>query len=260
MFCSRAAKGLASVHTDSQQMNAANRIKRVSIEGNIAVGKSTFARLLQAEDEDWEVVQEPLSKWQCVESSSSQAVSNLLEMMYQDPHRWSYTFQSFSCMSRMRTQLQPPSAHLLRPRGTPVQVFERSVYSDRYIFALTLFELGFISPTEWAVYQNCHSFLLEQFSRRLQLDGIIYLRASPEVCMDRLRKRGRDEERGVELAYLEKLHSQHENWLVHRTTELHFEQLKQVPVLVLNVSVEFERDSEVREGLITQVKAFFDGL
>ncbi|XP_061116468.1 deoxycytidine kinase 2-like isoform X2 [Conger conger] len=248
------------LHTDSTQMNAISRIKRVSVEGNIAVGKSTFARLLQSENEDWEVVQEPVSKWQNVEGASSQTVNNLLQMMYQDPQRWSYTFQTFSCMSRMRTQLQPPAPRLLRPQGTPVQVFERSVYSDRYVFALNMFELGCISPTEWAVYQGWHSFLLEQFGPRLQLEGIIYLRASPERCMDRLRKRGRDEEKGVELAYLEKLHTQHENWLVHRSTELHFEHLKQLPVLVLDASVEFEQDVGVQEALITQVKAFFDGL
>ncbi|XP_035234872.1 deoxyguanosine kinase, mitochondrial [Anguilla anguilla] len=258
---------LGGLHTDSKQMNDVSRVKRVSVEGNIAVGKSTFARLLQSENEDWEVVQEPVGRWQNVEGTSSQAlespqqaVSNLLQMMYQDPQRWSYTFQTFSCMSRMRTQLQPLPPHLLRPQSTPVQVFERSVYSDRYIFALNMFELGCISPTEWAVYQGWHSFLLEQFGPRLQLEGIIYLRAPPETCMHRLRKRGRQEEKEVELAYLEKLHTQHENWLVNKSTELHFEHLKQVPVLVLDAGVEFERDVEVRERLLAQVKAFFDGL
>lgn len=132
----------------------------------LAVGKSTFARLLQSASSDWEVVHEQVSKWQCIESGDSkvympnhvrliptdvnktrqvnrlsfplqasaapQTVSNLLQMMYQDPQRWSYTFQTYSCMGRMKTQLQPPPAHLLNSNGTPVQVFERSVYSDRY--------------------------------------------------------------------------------------------------------------------------------
>ncbi|KAG5840203.1 hypothetical protein ANANG_G00186350 [Anguilla anguilla] len=215
---------LGGLHTDSKQMNDVSRVKRVSVEGNIAVGKSTFARLLQSENEDWEVVQEPVGRWQNVEGTSSQALES------------------------------PQQA------STPVQVFERSVYSDRYIFALNMFELGCISPTEWAVYQGWHSFLLEQFGPRLQLEGIIYLRALPETCMHRLRKRGRAEEKEVELAYLEKLHTQHENWLVNKSTELHFEHLKQVPVLVLDAGVEFERDVEVRERLLAQVKAFFDGL
>lgn len=51
----------------------------------------------------------------------------------------------------------------------------------RYIFALTMFQLGCINATEWAVYQDWHSFLLEQFGTLVQLEGIIYLRAPPEV-------------------------------------------------------------------------------
>ncbi|XP_029998750.1 deoxycytidine kinase-like [Sphaeramia orbicularis] len=244
------------------------RMKRVSIEGNIAVGKSTFAKLLTTACPDWEVVAEPVSKWQNIESGTSKGtdnspqrtVSNLLHMMYQDPQRWSYTFQTYSCMSRLRTQLQPPPARLLNTEGIPVQVYERSIYSDRYIFALNMFELGCINSTEWAVYQDWHSLLVQQFGHQVELEGIIYLRAPPQVCMERLQKRGRAEEKGVKLDYLDKLHVQHERWLVEKSTEVHFEKLSRIPVLHLDASVEFQSDSEVREQLITKVKNFFNAL
>lgn len=71
--------------------------------------------------------------WQGTDAPPQTAVSNLLQMMYQDPQRWSYTFQTYSCMSRLRTQLQPPPARLLSSEGRPVQVYERSVYSDRWV-------------------------------------------------------------------------------------------------------------------------------
>ncbi|KAM7018140.1 deoxyguanosine kinase, mitochondrial [Tautogolabrus adspersus] len=254
-----------SVSTEAQTA----RVKRVSIEGNIAVGKSTFARLLQSACPDWEVMAEPVSKWQNIESGTSKGrdgaspqttVSNLLQMMYQDPQRWSYTFQTYSCMSRLRTQLQPPPARLLSSEGTPVQVYERSVYSDRYIFALNMFELGCINSTEWAVYQDWHSLLVEQFGHQVELEGIIYLRAPPKKCMERLERRGRAEEEGVKLDYLDKLHVQHERWLVEKSTEIHFEKLKRIPVLQLDASVEFQRDPEVREQFITKVKNFFNAL
>ncbi|XP_023137000.1 deoxycytidine kinase 2-like [Amphiprion ocellaris] len=242
------------------------RVKRVSIEGNIAVGKSTFAKLLQSACSDWEVMAEPVSKWQNIRSETSKGtepqstVSNLLQMMYQDPQRWSYTFQTYSCMSRLRTQLQPPPACLLNSEGTPVQVYERSVYSDRYIFALNMFELGCINTTEWAVYQDWHSLLVEQFGHQVELEGIIYLRAPAKKCMERLKKRGRAEEKGVKLDYLDKLHVQHERWLVEKSTEIHFEKLKQIPVLELDASVEFKSDPVVREQFITKVKNFFNAL
>ncbi|KAM6931084.1 deoxyguanosine kinase, mitochondrial [Xenentodon cancila] len=174
-------------------------------------------------------------------------------MMYQDPQRWSYTFQTYSCMSRLRTQLQPPPGYLLHSQGVPVQVYERSVYSDRYIFALNMFELGCINATEWAVYQDWHSLLVEKFGHQVELEGIIYLRASPKKCMERLMCRGRSEEKEVKLDYLEKLHAQHERWLVEKSTEIHFEKLKKIPVLELDAGVEFLRDPEVQEHFITKV-------
>ncbi|KAK7165489.1 hypothetical protein R3I94_003754 [Phoxinus phoxinus] len=248
-------------------MSTSDQIKRVSIEGNIAVGKSTFARLLQKTEQDWEVIAEPISKWQNVDQTNQQserapqqASSNLLQMMYHDPKRWSYTFQTFSCMSRMRSHLQPLSAGSLKSSGSPVRVYERSVYSDRYIFALNMFELGCINSTEWAVYQDWHSFLVEQFGHRVQLEGIIYLRASPQTCMERLGRRGRAEEQGIQLDYLEKLHTRHEDWLIHKTTKVHFEHLEKVPVLVVDAGVEFEKDPEVQDSLLTKIRHFFSDL
>lgn len=44
-----------------------------------------------------------------------------------------------------------------------------------------MFELGHINSTEWAVYQDWHSFLVEQFGPKVQLEGIVYLRASSQV-------------------------------------------------------------------------------
>lgn len=55
------------------------------------------------------------------------------------------------------------------------------LFPVRYIFALNMFELGCINSTEWAVYQDWHSFLVQQFGQRVELEGIIYLRAPPKV-------------------------------------------------------------------------------
>lgn len=237
-------------------------VKRVSIEGNIAVGKSTFARLLQSACPDWEVVTEPVSQWQNVhrDGVSGSTVSNLLQMMYAEPQRWSYTFQTNSCMTRMRTQLQPPGPRLLQAEGGGVQVYERSIYSDRYIFALNSFELGNINATEWAIYQDWHSLLVQEFGQRVALEGIIYLRAPPQTCMERLKIRGRPEEQEVTQDYLETLHVQHDKWLRDKTTEVDFEALRRAPVLQLDAGVEFKSDPDVQHQYITKVRDFFKSL
>ncbi|XP_014350382.1 deoxycytidine kinase 2 [Latimeria chalumnae] len=241
-------------------------LKRVSLEGNIAVGKSTFARLLEKTDRQWEIVAEPLSKWQNVASAGSSKVSssretgaNLLQMLYEDPSRWSYTFQTYSFMSRIKAHLVPASQSLLSMER-PVQVFERSVYSDRYVFALNLFKLGFINATEWTIYQDWHTFLLNQFHKGIALEGIVYLQASPQVCLERLRRRARSEEKGLQLDYLESLHLRHEDWFIKKSTEVHFEHLRNIPLLVLDVNEEFEDDEEKQERLMEKVKNFVNNL
>ncbi|KAM5171322.1 deoxycytidine kinase 2-like isoform 2-T2 [Mantella aurantiaca] len=203
------------------------RLKKISIEGNIAAGKSTFVRLLEQASDEWEVVPEPIAKWcnvQTIEdayeelSTSQKNGGNLLQMLYDKPTRWAYTFQTYACLSRVRAQLKPISPKL-KEAEHPVQFFERSVYSDRYVFASSLFESGSISETEWSIYQDWHTWLLNQFETEIELDGIIYLRATPEKCMTRLHSRGREEEQGIELEYLESLHAKHEKWLHERSIQ-----------------------------------------
>ncbi|KAF1507339.1 Deoxyguanosine kinase, mitochondrial, partial [Eudyptula minor] len=74
-----------------------------------------------------------------------------------------------------------------------------------------------------------------------------------QTCLERLRQRARSEEGGIQLGYLQQLHAQHERWLVEKTTEIHFADVKHAPVLVLDVDKDFEHDAAMQGVLMAQV-------
>ncbi|XP_072213130.1 deoxyguanosine kinase, mitochondrial isoform X2 [Excalfactoria chinensis] len=204
------------------EMGRSGSALRLALEGNIAVGKSTFLRLLGRAFPAWQRAAEPVARWREVVAGAAQA-------------------------------------QLERPEG-PVRVSERSVYSDRYVFAKSLFEAGQLDAVEWAVYQEWHTFLVGQLGAHTAPHAFLYLRASPQRCLERLRCRARPEERDVTLRYLQRLHAQHERWLLERSAEVHFAEVRHAPVLLLDVEGDFEHDAAAQDTLMARVEDFVKDL
>ena len=222
-------------------MSANPLVKNFIVEGNIGAGKSTFLRLID-EQLPVQIVYEPLDQWQQAASGE-----NLLDHFYKDTKRWAYTFQSYAFITRVMQQQKKQ-----QETGALLQVLERSVYSDRYCFAKNCFEMGTMTPLEWALYQEWFDWLVTTYAQRP--NGFIYLRTTPEKCFSRLKKRARAEEEIIPLSYLESLHTKHEQWLIDKSAIASY--LQNTPVLVLEADVEFETNPEIMEHYLAQIADF----
>lgn len=152
----------------------------IAVEGNIGSGKTTLLNFFR-DNPLVEVLEEPVAKWQNVGGK------NLLELFYTDCQRWSYLFESCAVLSLMKIHK--------KPHVTPVKMIERSVYSGYYCFEHNLCKSGMMTKAEHSV----HNEWFEWITRRQQphLDLIIYLRTSPEICMERMKARCRSEEKTI---------------------------------------------------------------
>lgn len=211
------------------------------VEGNIGAGKSTFLHMLK-QYLNVQIMLEPHEQWQNVADGH-----NLLDLFYKDPKRWAYSFQSYAFISRIMMQ----QAHA-RTNPYMIQILERSVFSDRYCFALNAYELRYMNPLEWKIYQEWFSWLVEAYLPKP--DGFIYLRTNPAICYSRLKQRNRNEEATVSLDYITKLHEKHESWLIEKKDIA--PSLAQIPVLVLECDIDFEHNKEEQEKHVEYVGAF----
>lgn len=174
----------------------------IALEGNIGTGKSTLGKLIQDRIQfidGVEFIQEPVHKW--VELKDKDG--NILEKFYKDQDRWSYTFQHNAFITRAQD--------IMKHRDKKLLIIERSVLTDRNVFAKLLHENGKISNMEWDLYTQWYEWLSKEFS--IRPDRFIYLKADPQTSYKRMRKRLRDEEDGVPFEYIKQVHDKHEEWM-----------------------------------------------
>jgi len=175
----------------------------LSIDGNIGSGKSTLYADLQvyyANNPDICFVPEPVDEWsKIVDHQGTPILTNL----YKDTPKYAFRFQMMAYISRL---------HLLRQKVKEnkykIIISERCVQTDKHVFAQMLYDDGMIDHDEFQIYLNWFDAFLDD----IKLGGIIYVRAEPSVCDDRVKIRAREGET-IALDYLTKCHNYHEQWL-----------------------------------------------
>ena len=178
----------------------------ISIEGNIGTGKTTLINILNkkfGKKNNVIFVDEPLQQWLNLKDSDGE---NILGKFYGDQQRWSYSFQMHAFITRSKAILEQNT-------DDNVVIIERSVITDRNVFAYLLYESGKISEMEWKLYIEWFDWLTEHFSK-ITPDKFIYLKADPKISYQRMVKRTRDEEANIPIDYLNQVSEKHDQWLL----------------------------------------------
>jgi deoxyadenosine/deoxycytidine kinase len=173
----------------------------ITVEGNIGSGKSTLLKNLETMNHDNLVfVPEPVSEWLNIKAGDK----NALELFYENQKENSFWFQVLAYITRLRNLLT-----IIENNPNKIIICERSIYTDKYVFAKMLYEAGNISEIEWKTY----SYWFDTFKDKTKLDLILYVNTEPEECYNRILKRSRPEEVDkISKEYLTQCHMKHLEW------------------------------------------------
>lgn len=174
-------------------------MRMYALEGNIAAGKSSLGHALH-ETGKLAFLPEPVEKWR------EGFASNLLADYYGNPSRWAFTLQICAFVTRTKTW-----SEILALTDHSCILMERSVFSDRNVFARLLYESGDMSETEYQLYYGMWDFLVAKWA--VKPAKIFYLRTPAAVCLERIAQRGRSEEAAISLEFLERIETLHDDWL-----------------------------------------------
>ena len=173
----------------------------ISLDGNIGAGKSTLLEELRVRCPDYECVVEPVGEWMKLVDGDGKS---LLENFYEDKKRWAYSFQNCAILTRIKALREA-----IRDAKKRIIITERSVLTDRHVFAEMLRDSGDLNLLEWTMYTRW----FDEFACDLPLRGIIYITTGVDTSAERIQKRARTGESGIPKDYLTALETQHEKWV-----------------------------------------------
>jgi len=198
----------------------------IGIAGNIGVGKTTMTDII-AKSFGWKPYYESV-------------IDNpYLEDFYEDMKRWSFNLQIYFLSHRFKT-------HKKMTDNGYSTVQDRTIYEDVEIFARNLYEMGNMSKRDWDNYKALFEIMTSYLKRP---DLIIYLRASIDTLLTRIKKRSRGFEREISPEYIYMLNLAYERWIK--------EEKQKNPVLIVETD-DFNvfEDSDKLKELLSDIRKY----
>src|SRR5262245_11797268 len=200
-------------------------IRYIAIEGVIGVGKTTLAKLL-AERLGAELVLEEVEE------------NPFLHEFYHDRARWAFQTQMHFLFSRYQQQRGLRQLDLFVQRLVSDYLFQK----DRIFAGLNL------TDRELLLYEKIVSHIEEEIPKP---DVVVYLQASTETLLGRIKERGRPFEKEMEREYLRALNEAYNYFFFHYTD---------APLLVVQTdAIDFVRRPADLDDLSRRILSHHEG-
>ena len=213
----------------------------ISFDGNIGSGKSTKVKDIEEYYKnkgrtDILFIQEPVDTWNSVVDENGVTI---LSNYYKDQKRFAFRLQMLAYISRLA---------LLRnaiKKGYKYIITERCVGTDRNVFSKMLYDKGDIEHDEYIIYKKWFN----EFISDVPIGAIVYIKASPEICLERVNIRAREGE-NIPLEYLKECDKYHDEWI----------NSEQIPKLIIDANIDLNKNPEANNLILEEIDAFIHSL
>lgn len=158
----------------------------ITVEGPIGVGKTSLAKAI-SEQFNFALLKEIVDE------------NPFLGKFYENIEEWSFQTEMFFLCNRFK-QLGDINTHFLSQN--------KSVVADYHIFKNLIFAQRSLNPEEYEKYYKIYQILTSDMPKP---NVIIYLNASLDTLLKRIKIRGREVEKNISPLYLEQLSIDYEN-------------------------------------------------
>lgn len=215
---------------------SSSTVQIISIEGNIGSGKSTLLANLKENCPNVVFLKEPVDEWEKIRDENG---TTMLEKFYADQTKYSFSFQMMAYISRLKILRDTIRNHPERPITI---ITERSLNTDKMVFAKMLYDSGKIEHINYQIYLSW----FDTFSAEYPVQKHIYVKTDPEICHKRIHIRSRNGEDNIPIDYLVSCSEYHDDMM----------EVVEGDKLVLDGNVDIYENTEVLSEWIDTIRRF----